>query len=124
MSDDKPEKRGFAIFDRRHSANAMRVRRSVSSVGFFSSRRNSTPTPQAPINGVTSSATLTSTTTTSPANNVGAANVENNYPLGGPPMSGKRHIRAEKWQILARKVLGNLEEEDLEVSPGSGNLNE
>ena len=119
MADDKSEKRGFAIFDRRHSANTFGVRRSVSNVGFFSSRRNSTPTPQTTVNGASpAAASPASTSKSGQTSNGGASKVENESP-SGHPYSGKRHVRAEKWQLLARKVLGNLEEEDLEgVSPG------
>ena len=128
MSEEKPEKRGFGIFDRRHSANTFGVRRSVSNVGFFSSRRNSTPTTQLTATSANGASTATATaapttptsTTSSPMHNGGASNVERkNSGSGVPP--GKRHLRAEKWQLLARKVLGNLDEEDGEAASAGGN---
>jgi len=130
MSDEKSEKRGFAIFDRRHSANTFGVRRSVSNVGFFSSRRNSTPATQTLPNGVSTTTSTTSTTTTaasapatsSPASNGGAGNLESKSP-GNSFHSGKRPVRAEKWQLLARKVLGNLDEEDFEDSSAGSKPN-
>lgn len=133
MSEEKPEKRGFGIFDRRHSANTFGVRRSVSNVGFFSSRRNSTPTtqltsptPPTATNGTSSTSASPSTSATTPASgpmyNGGASYSERkNSGSGIPP--GKRHIRAEKWQLLARKVLGNLDEEDAEMASAVGNEN-
>ena len=108
MTDEKIEKRrgsALAFFDRRHSANAFGgVRRSVSSVGIFGSRRNSTP-----IQTVNGGPDPGSIPPTNPVN-VGRSTSFKS----ANAVFNQRQIRAEKWQLLAKKVLGNLEEEDAE----------
>ncbi len=140
-SEDKSEKRrgsALAIFDRRHSANTFGLRRSSSSVGIgiFGSRRNSTPV-QTAANGSNGGSGA------SPADNTALASLPATPSVLPvlPPVSStsvgrsfsmksanalhsqrQRQIRAEKWQLLARKVLGNLDEEELDGTASCGRV--
>ena len=123
MSEEKKEKRrgsALAIFDRGHSINAFGIRRSSSSAGIFGSRRNSIPVQVQPVtNGAPETPivadVIVATVLPPVSSTVGrsfsmkSANALHNQ--------RQRQIRAEKWQLLARKVmgnesLGNVDEED------------
>ena len=117
MSDEKKEKRrgsALAIFERGHTSNTFGIRRSSSSAGIFGLRRNSIPVHvvQPVTNGATESDVVPQVLPPVSAPAVGrsfsmkSANAIHNQ--------RQRQIRAEKWQLLARKVLGNLDEEELE----------
>ena len=95
---DRSPSAAFAFFSRRHSAS-LNLRRSVSSV---SSRRHSSPISQEAANATTS----TSDTEDSPE----VANHRTSFP------------RSLRWRLLARKVLGNVEEEPRNNSSLEGNL--
>ena len=90
---DRSTSAAFAFFSRRHSAS-LNLRRSVSSV---SSRRHSSP-----IN--------------TEANNGAASTSDTEDAGGGPSGNGisrnSSFPRSLRWRLLARKVLGNVEEED------------
>ena len=95
---DRSPSAAFAFFSRRHSAS-LNLRRSVSSV---SSRRHSSPISQEAANATTS----TSDTEDSPE----VGNHRTSFP------------RSLRWRLLARKVLGNVEEEPRNNSSLEGNL--
>jgi hypothetical protein len=126
MNDEKIEKRrgsALAFFDRRHSANAFAggggVRRSASSVGdIFGSRRNSTPIQT--VNGGPDPGSDPPTPSLPPSNpgNVGRSTSFKS----ANAVFNQRQIRAEKWQHLAKKVLGNLDEEEPEGLATCGNV--
>ena len=92
---DRSSSMAFAFFHRRHSSSVS-LRRSVSSV---SSRRHSSPI----------------------ANNAEDTIIESlsdGEESAGSSSSGSKFPRALKWRLLARKVLGNVEEEDAGSNPG------
>ena len=121
MSDEKKEKRrgsALAIFERGHTVNAFGIRRSSSSAGIFGLRRNSIPVQvvQPVTNGAAESPVSDVVSQVLPP--VSAPAVGRSFSMKSANAihnQRQRQIRAEKWQLLARKVLGNLdEEEDLE----------
>ena len=142
-SEDKSEKRrgsALAIFDRRHSANTFGLRRSSSSVGIgiFGSRRNSTPVQTAAVangsNGGSAASPAGSPATTSlpvtpvvlpvlpPVNTTSVGRSFSMKSANALHNQRQRQIRAEKWQLLARKVLGNLDEEELDGTASCGRV--
>ena len=90
---DRSTSMAFAFFHRRHSS-AVGLRRSVSSV---SSRRHSSPIANNPDEAISESLS------DGEAENSG--NSRDSH-------SGSKFPRNLKWRILAKKVLGNVEEED------------
>ncbi len=97
---DRSTSAAFAFFSRRHSSTALR--RSQSSA--CSSRRHSSPLNTGGRNGASAA----------------EADSSDNDPEAGGGRSPS-YSRSLKWKQLARKVLGNVDEEDKNELSSSGN---
>ena len=109
---DRSSSMAFAFFSRRHSSayTAGGLRRSVSSVGY--SRRHSSPISSA----------AEKAEKAEQAENGGGSLSDGDASPTSPTSArhlGSRSFRSLRWRLLARKVLGNVDESEESLDTGA-----